>query len=129
MLFDCLSQQETGSSTYVNPSFRGQEVVFEEIDIFGVGVEVRADDGRRVAVSSVFVCRNLKKVGRVDGGRGIVMTSRVTIDGADGKRDVFVNDDQTMFDSAVVVGSLECIMQYVEFGNKRGIVMLESHAG
>ena len=99
------------------------------MDILGVGVEVRADDGRWVAVSIGFVCRNLKEVGRVDGGSGIVMTSRVTIDGVDGKRDVFVDDDQTMFDSAVVVGSLECIMQYVEFGDESGIVMLESHAG
>ena len=103
-------------------------MVSEEVDILGVGVEVRADDGRWVAVSSVFVCRNLKKVGRVDGGSGIVMTSRVTIDGVDWKRDVFVDDDHAIFDSAVVVGSLECIMQYVEFGYKCGVVVLESHA-
>ena len=57
------SSTYAGSSTYVNPPFRGQEVVFEEIDVFGIGVEVRANDSRWVAVFSVFVRCNLKEVG------------------------------------------------------------------
>ena len=104
-------------------------MISEEINVFGVGIKVRADDGRRVAVSGVFVGCNLEKIRRVDGGRGIVMTPRVTVDGVDGKRDVFVDDDQTMFDSTIVVSSLEGIMHYVEFGDEGGVVVLESHAG
>ena len=104
-------------------------MISEEINVFGVGIKVRADDGRRVAVSGVFVGCNLEKIRRVDGGRGVVMPPRVTVNGVDGKRDVFVYDDNTMFDSTIVVGSLEGIMQYVKFGDKGGVVMLESHPG